>query len=50
MTLRYPTDSTTWSGLHVDLGQFVLYHLLGYTLETHSLSDEDNEESEDRVS
>lgn len=43
MMLRYPTDSTTWSGLHVDLGQFVLYHLFGYTLETLSLSDKDDE-------
>lgn len=41
MMLRYPTNSTTWSVLWVDVGQLVLYHLLGYTLET--ISDEEDE-------
>ena len=46
MMLRYPTNSTTWSILHVDVSQLVLYHLLGYTLET--ISDEEDEEEENR--
>ena len=46
MMLRYPTNSTTWSVLRVDMSQLVLYHLLGYTLET--ISDEEEEEDENR--
>lgn len=46
MMLRYPTNSTTWSVLRVDMSQLVLYHLLGYTLET--ISDEEDEEEENR--
>jgi len=46
MMLRYPTNSITWSVLEVDVSQLVLYHLLGYTLET--ISDEEDEEEENR--
>lgn len=48
MMHHFPPNSTTLSGLHasVDLGQLVLYHLLGYSLET--ISNEEDEEVEDR--
>jgi len=46
MMLRYPTNSTTWSVLRADMSQLVLYHLLGYTLET--ISDDEDEEDENR--
>ena len=46
MMLRYPTNLTTWSVLKVDVSQLVLYHFLGYTLET--ISDEEDEEQENR--
>jgi hypothetical protein len=46
--IRFLTNSTTLSGLHatVDPGQLVLYHLLRYSLET--VSNEEDEEGEDR--
>jgi len=46
MMLQYPTNSTTWSVLEVDVTQLMLYHLLGYTLET--ISDEEDKEEENR--
>jgi hypothetical protein len=50
MMLRYPTNSTTWSILLADIAELALYHLMGYTLETISSEDEDEDdgaESED---
>ena len=46
MMLWYLTNLTTWSVLQVDMSQLMLYHLLGYTLET--ISDEEDEEQENR--
>jgi len=46
MMLRYLTNSTTWSVLEGDVSQLVLHHLLGYTLET--MSDEEDDEQENR--
>ncbi|KAH9959319.1 hypothetical protein BC827DRAFT_1214348 [Russula dissimulans] len=46
MMLRYPKNSSTWSTLEVDLSHLMLYHLLGYTLET--VNEEDEKEDEDR--
>jgi hypothetical protein len=43
--LRYPPDSMTWSVLLADISLLMLYHLMGYTLETVS---DDDEEDEDR--
>jgi len=48
MMLPYPTNSTAWSGLHVQWTSVssCFYHLSGYTVET--VSDKDGEEDEDR--
>ena len=48
MILRYPANSATWSTLRVDLGQLILYHLMGHTLDTVNL-EEDEEEEGNRV-
>lgn len=46
MMRRYPTHSTNWSTLRAEMADLHLYHLLGYTLET--ISDEDDEEDENK--
>ena len=46
MMLWYLTNLTTWSVLQVAMSQLMLYHLLGYTLET--IEDEEDEEQENR--
>jgi len=48
MMRRYPTHSSTWMVLRADIAQLILYHLMGYTLET--ISEEDDEDDEDRRS
>ena len=44
--LRYPANSTTWTILRGEVADLNLYHLLGYTLET--ISDEEDEEDENK--
>ena len=47
MMLRYPINSATWLTLQSDMAQLMLYHLMGYTLET--ISDDDEEDEYRRV-
>jgi hypothetical protein len=47
MMLRYPPHSTIWSILQADMAELVLYHLMGYTLETLPSDDDSDAESGD---
>ncbi|KAI0245813.1 hypothetical protein BJV78DRAFT_1382097 [Lactifluus subvellereus] len=46
MMLRYPPHSTIWSILQADIAELVLYHLMGYTLETLPSEDDDDGDAE----
>lgn len=46
MMRRYPTNSSNWCTLRAEMADLHLYHLLGYTLET--ITDEEDEEDENK--
>jgi len=47
MVRRYPTHSSTSSNLLSDLSELVIYHLLGYTLETLNYEDTGSDADDD---